>query len=149
MVTGEIASIKEDWKRIVGRDEEFSERFYNHLFELDPDLKRLFKRSMRMQGRKVVSMFDSAVEKLDQPSVLLPPLLAAGTRHEQYHVKDEHYDTMREAFIKTISDFMSDGLSGEKEQAWRHAFDVITSIMITGQTRVVDTGEPFHESTGH
>jgi hemoglobin-like flavoprotein len=149
MLTSEIALIKEDWRDIVEQEEEFSEMFYKHLFELDPDLKCLFKRSLRMQGRKVVSMFDTAINKLDQPLMLLPPLMAAGTRHLQYNVKDDHYITMCEAFIKTVAGFMGEDFSGEKERIWRRAFDLITNIMITGQTRAANAGEQFHEGVGH
>ena len=145
MLTGDVKVVQEDWKLVLEKEEEFHVKFYEHLFQLDPDLKYLFKRSMRMQGRKVISMFDTAIQKLDQPLTLLPPLLAAGTRHLQYNVKDSHYVTMRDAFIETIAEFLGDSFTSEKEQAWRNAFDLITEIMITGHGR----GAIGHDSMSH
>lgn len=129
MLQEDIKSLQKDWQLILEVGDAFVEELYKNLFELDPDLKHLFKRSMRMQGKKVMSMFDTAISRLDQPLKLVEPLMAAGGRHAQYGVHTSHYQVMGEAFIKTLQGYIEDW-SDKKYQAWQEAFAVMMMIMV-------------------
>lgn len=132
LLTDDVKSIQKDWQEILKIGDEFVDELYRNLFELDPDLKSLFKRSMKMQGRKVMSMFDTAISRLDQPLDLVAPLVGAGQRHHQYGVETHDYQVMGEAFIKTLNAYIDDW-SEHKNQAWREAFDVLVAIMVESQ----------------
>jgi len=105
------------------------QRFYNKLFELDPELQSLFKRSMDMQGRKIMSMFSAAVEYMGQTDRVLPPLIAAGKRHIQYGVEDKDYETVRLALIQSMSEELGEEFDSDTRRAWELAYNNIQEIM--------------------
>lgn len=135
MTPSEIQHIQANWKTVAADGETFVERFYTHMFEIDPDLQSLFKRSMEMQGRKVMSMLSSAVEHMGQPEKVLPALIAAGHRHIQYGVKQRDYETVRQAFIHALADTLGDDFDEETKQLWNQAYSNIQDIMSSAHFR--------------
>ncbi len=131
MDKNEIALVRASWVKIEPNAEAFAEQFYQQLFILDPALQSLFKRSMNMQGRKLVSMFSSAITYIDWPEKIIPPLITAGQRHQQYGVKPEDYDTVGEALIATLQELLGDEFTKEIEYSWLHTYGTIQGIMKT------------------
>lgn len=130
MLPKEVVLVRSDWQVVLGREEEFGEHFYRHLFEYDPELKALFHRSLEMQAHKAVNMFTTAIESLDAPSHLFPPLYAAGRRHDQnYGVTWESYAVMRRAFIETMKEMQVSDWNEDHEMAWNRAFMLIADVM--------------------
>ena len=76
--------------------------FYDTLFELDPEVKPLFKADIAEQGKKLMTMLDTAITLLDKPDKLIPALQKLGQGHVKYGVKAEHYDTVGAALLKTL-----------------------------------------------
>jgi len=131
MNKNEITLVRASWAKIEPNAEAFAVQFYQQLFILDPALQSLFKRSMNMQGRKLVSMFSSAIIYIDWPEKIIPPLITAGQRHQQYGVKPEDYDTVGEALITTLQKSLADEFTKEVEYSWLHAYNTIQAIMKT------------------
>ena len=130
MLPKEVALVRQGWKAVLGREDEFGERFYRHLFEHDSGLQKLFHRSMEMQAHKAVNMFTTVIESLDSPIRLFPPVYAAGRRHElNYGVTWESYATMRRAFIETMKEMQLPEWDEEHEMAWNRAFMLIADVM--------------------
>lgn len=135
MNPSEIKRIQANWKTVIEDGDAFVERFYGYLFEIDPNLQSLFKRSMEMQGRKILSMFNSAVEHMGQPEKILPPLIAAGHRHIQYGVKQNDYATVRQAFLKALAETLGDQFDTQTERLWDQAYSNIQDIMSSAHFR--------------
>lgn len=130
MLPREMTLVRQGWQVVLGREEEFGERFYRHLFEYDPGLQKLFHRNMEAQAHKAVSMLTTAIESLDSPGRLFPPLYAAGRRHElDYGVTWESYAVMRRAFIETMKEMQLPAWNEEHEMAWNRAFMLIADVM--------------------
>jgi hemoglobin-like flavoprotein len=125
----ELKQIRGDWKAVLVREEQFSEEFYKQLFQRDPQLEHLFKRSLEMQKRKLVSMFSAAFDSFDQPRELFPLLRMAGRRHNQYDVKPADYKTMEEAFMAALTAVLSDKMDISHHQSWRKAFGDVAKLM--------------------
>ena len=74
--------------------------FYDRLFDLDPNLRRLFPGDLREQSQKLMQMLAVAVRSLDDIGSITPALHALGRRHVAYGVTAEHFDTVANALPK-------------------------------------------------
>lgn len=125
----ELKLVQISWQKATLDADEFVQTFYNKLFIIDPNLQSLFKRSMGMQGRKIMSMFSSTVEYMGQTEKVLPPLIAAGKRHIQYGVENKDYESVRQALMQTLSEKLGDEFDSETRMAWEMAYNSIQDIM--------------------
>ena len=108
-----------------------AEIFYAKLFELDPDLKPLFKTDIKEQGKKLMMMLSAAVKGLDNLESLVPIVQDLGKRHVGYGVKDEHYDTVASALLYTLETGLGDKWTEEVKSAWVSVYTVLASTMKT------------------
>ena len=125
----QLELVQISWQKVTPNSDEFVQLFYSKLFEIDPKLQALFKRSMGMQGRKIMSMFSSAIEYMGQTEKVLPPLIAAGKRHIQYGVVDKDYESVRQALMQTMSEKLGDEFDSDTRLAWELAYNSIQDIM--------------------
>ena len=119
------------WEKVVPIADTAAELFYGKLFELDPDLKPLFKDSdMKEQGKKLMQMIGAAVKGLDTLGELVPAVQSLGKRHVKYGVKDEHYDTVAAALLDTLNKGLGDDFTEETKEAWTITYTTLASLMI-------------------
>lgn len=103
--------------------------FYGRLFEIDPDLRPLFKGDVRAQGRKLMQMLALVIEGLDRMELLTPALQALGQRHASYGVRAEHYTTVIEALLWTLDKGLGEAFTEEVEEAWIAAYRLLATTM--------------------
>lgn len=126
----QIGLLKASWDKVFPIADKAAELFYGKLFELDPELKSLFKGDMSEQGRKLMTMIDTVVKSLDNLEAVVPAIQASGKRHVDYGVKDEHYATVGEALIWTLGAGLGDDFTDEVKEAWVAAYTVLSTTMI-------------------
>jgi len=129
MTPEQIALIRASWESVLPIAETAADLFYGKLFELDPELKPLFKGDLKEQGRKLMTMLGSVVVSLDNLDAIIPIAEASGARHAGYGVKDEHYDTVAEALIWTLGQGLGDAFTEELKDAWVEAYIVLSTVM--------------------
>jgi len=130
MTPEQVTLVKDSWKQVAPISEQAAELFYGRLFELDPELKPLFKGDMKEQGRKLMTMINTAVTSLDRLDSIVPAVQDLGRRHVDYGVKDEHYDTGGAALLWTLGQGLGDGFTDEVEGAWTTTYGTLSSVMI-------------------
>lgn len=109
-----------------------ADMFYARLFELDPDLRKLFKGDMRSQGAMLMSMLSTAVRGLSDSNALIQVLMALGRRHTGYGVKDKDYSTVGQALVWTLEQGLGDDFTPEVREAWLAAYNMIADVMQQG-----------------
>lgn len=129
LTRNQIQLVQKSWKVVEQQPDEFAEIFYKNLFSINPDLQKLFKRSMKMQGRKLVSMFSTAVNCLGNLDDMKQPLEAAGERHVQYEVKSEQYEDVNSACLSTLEEMFGDQLTVDTKEAWLAMLKLVSAIM--------------------
>jgi hemoglobin-like flavoprotein len=129
MTPEQLVLVKESWAKVVPISETAAELFYGKLFELDPELKSLFKGDMTEQGRKLMAMINTAVNALDQLESIVPAVQDLGVRHVGYGVKDKDYDTVAEALIWTLGQGLGDAFTDEVKEAWVITYTVLADTM--------------------
>jgi len=129
MTPEQINLVKSSWDKVVPISEKAAELFYGKLFELDPELKALFKDDMKEQGRKLMTILNTTVNSLDKLESIVPAVQDMGKRHVGYGVKDEDYDTVGEALIWTLSQGLGDAFTDEVKESWLITYTLVADTM--------------------
>ena len=74
MTPKQISLIRESWAKVKPIAPQAAKIFYDTLFELDPSVKPLFSSDITEQGKKLMTMLDTAISLLDKPDKLIPAL---------------------------------------------------------------------------
>ena len=122
--------VRESWKQFEPVAEQSAGFFYEKLFELDPDARRLFARTdMEAQGRKVMQMFAEIVRTLDRPEELVTEVADLGRRHVHYGVRDSQYDSVGIALLWTLERGLGPAFTPEVRGAWTEAYLLFSSVL--------------------
>ena len=106
--------------------------FYRRLFELDPQIRPLFKADIAEQARKLMDMLGTLITMLDRPATLSAELREMGARHAGYGVEDAHYATVRQALLDMLSQTLGAGFSADARQAWDALYTKVEAAMRSG-----------------
>lgn len=129
MTPEQVALVQSSWEKVVPIKEKAAELFYGKLFELDADLKPLFKGDMVEQGRKLMMMINTVVTKLNKLDEIVPAVQDLGKRHVAYGVTDAHYDTVGAALLWTLGAGLGDAFTDEVKEAWTAAYTTLATAM--------------------
>lgn len=121
--------VQESWAKVVPISDKAAELFYGKLFEMDPDLKPLFKGDMAEQGAKLMKMITVAVNGLDRLDEIVPAVQGLGKRHVAYGVTDEHYDTVGGALLWTLEAGLGDDFTPDVKEAWATVYGILATTM--------------------
>jgi hemoglobin-like flavoprotein len=121
--------VKDGWARVEPISEVAAALFYGRLFELNPELRHLFRGDMAAQGRKLMQTLTVVVRGLDRLDDLLPAVEALGRRHGAYGVHDAHYETVEQALLWTLERSLGEGFTPEARDAWVQAYELLATVM--------------------
>ncbi|HTF97009.1 MAG TPA: globin family protein [Cellvibrio sp.] len=124
-----IQRVQTSWQKVIAIGPQAAALFYQNLFEADPTLKPLFKGDLQAQGKKLIEMITTAVNKLTELNVLVPVLQNLGKRHGGYGVQDSHYDTVGAALLKTLGQGLGNEFTQEVRAAWASVYGVMADVM--------------------
>lgn len=135
--------VKDSWEKVEPVSEVAAALFCGRLFELDPELRPLFRGGMDEQGRKLMQTLTVVVRGLDRLDALLPAVETLGRRHAGYGVQDAHYETVAQALLWTLERGLGDAFTPAVAGAWAQAYDVLATVM-----KRAAAGAPGLPSTG-
>jgi len=141
MTPKQVQIVQGTFQKVAPIAEVAAELFYARLFELDPQLRLLFKSDMRRQGAMLMNMLSSAVRSLENPEPLVPVLKNLGRRHVVYGVADHHYDTVGKALLDTLAHALGNEFDEETRAAWTAAYVLLSSVMKLGAREVAPANE--------
>lgn len=132
MTTRQKQMVRETFEAIRDEAGPVATLFYGRLFELEPDLRRMFPREIERQGLKLMEMLAAIVEHLDRLETLNPVLQAMGQRHAGYGVVERHYEIVDRALIWSLSQALDGGLDAEHKVAWHEVITYVATAMMEG-----------------
>ncbi len=135
MTPEQAVLVKNSWALVIPIADKAAELFYDKLFEMDPELKSLFKGDMTEQGRKLMTMINTAVLGLDKLEAIVPAVEKLGERHVDYGVKDKDYDTVGSALLWTLEAGLGDAFTPEVKEAWTVVYTVLANTMKTAAAK--------------
>ncbi len=139
----EIQAVQSSWEKCVPIADKAAELFYGKLFELDPDLKPLFKGDMQEQGKKLMTMITVAVNGLNDLEKIVSAVKALGVRHVGYGVKDAHYDTVGSALIWTLGKGLGEEFTDALKAAWIKVYTLLATTMKGAAAESIAKSKPI------
>lgn len=130
MTPEQIELVSGSWAKVLPISEQAAELFYGKLFELDPELKPLFKGDMVEQGKKLMQMINTAVNGITDLESIIPAVEDLGKRHVGYGVTEDHYTTVAEALLWTLGQGLGDDFTEDVKAAWTETYTLLTGVMI-------------------
>jgi hemoglobin-like flavoprotein len=131
MTPTEVGLIRESWTAVEPIADTAASLFYGRLFELDPAIERLFRRTdMAAQRKVLMQTLTVVVKSLDKLDQIVPAVQALGRRHAGYGVREEHYATVGAALLWTLEQGLGEAFTPPVRDAWTTAYGTLASVMI-------------------
>jgi hemoglobin-like flavoprotein len=143
MTPAEITLVQESFRKLQPIAEQAAALFYARLFELDPQLRSLFRGDMADQGRKLMAMLGVAVAALDRIEAIAPTVRQLGARHAGYGVREEHYSTVGAALLWTLEKGLGAEFTAAVRDAWTNTYTLLANTMIDAQRTGGDAPRKF------
>jgi hemoglobin-like flavoprotein len=114
--------------------------FYRRLFELAPEVRRMFTREIGLQAKKFSDMLAWVIANLDHPDELYSEMRALGARHGGYGVTIDQYAPIGSALMWMFQHTLGDRFTPEMEEAWLEFYAFISFEMERGAREAPATG---------
>ena len=129
--------IRESWQSVEPIQEQAAGLFYGRLFELEPAIARLFRRTdMASQRKLLMQTLTVVVKSIDRLDQIVPAVEALGRRHAGYGVRPAHYATVGEALLWTLETGLGPAFTPPVREAWTIAYTTLATVMIDAATAV-------------
>lgn len=113
-----IQIVKDTWADLIGHGPEIGQRFYERLFQLHPEYKKLFKENNKDQHKKLAFAITLVVTKLNKLDQIGEEVRSLAARHVKYGVKPEYFAPFIKLFVETIASVRSERWKPEYSAAW-------------------------------
>ena len=104
--------------------------FYTRLFAAAPELREFFATDLADQRRKFAAQLEAIGGALDDFDAFVAHVAELGQRHQTYGVRPDHYAVAGPPLLATLAAALGDDWTGEVEQAWRCAYNLIAETMM-------------------
>ena len=143
MTPTQIELIRTSWASVEPIADVAATLFYDRLFEQDPAVRRLFRRTdMAAQKKNLMQTLTVVVKGIDRLDALVPAVQALGRRHAGYGVRPEHYDLVGAALLWTLEQGLGELFTDDVRDAWAAAWDLIAAAMGEGMRRAAAELQP-------
>ena len=147
MTPDQIALVQATYSKLAPLHVTAGALFYHRLFELNPELRQLFRGDIMSQSRKLMTMIALVVENLSEFDRMLPQLQQLGRAHIGYGTRAEHYDTVGTALVWAIRQGLEEQFTPADQQAWMAAYTMLADAMKAGAASArLDNPEQMRET---
>jgi hemoglobin-like flavoprotein len=130
METNEVVTAS--FQKIIKNKDVFIDFFYDHLFQLAPEVKPLFHGvDKRKQGEKLYKSLVILVENINSPNELMKVLKPLGDQHTGYGTQLRHYPLVGNCLIDSLKHTIGEDWNKEMEDAWSKTYETVVMLMIS------------------
>ena len=130
MTPQQIQDVQITFKQLAQNPDAAAERFYHHLFALDPTLRPFFCNThMPHQGQKLMAALAILIFNLEQLPTVPPTLRQLGARHRHHGIPAAAYATAKQALNQTIAEALGDKFTVDLQKAWAEVLNYLTDAM--------------------
>lgn len=131
MTPTQIELIRTSWAAVEPIADVAATLFYERLFEMDPAVRRLFRKTdMAAQRKNLMQTLTVVVKSIDNLAPLIPAVEALGRRHAGYGVEAKHYATVGQALLDTLQAGLGDAFTPDARDAWGDAYELLAGVML-------------------
>jgi hemoglobin-like flavoprotein len=137
MTPQQIALVQTSFAKVVPIAGAAAGLFYDRLFEIAPEVRRMFPDDLSVQKKKLMVMLGTAVNGLSHLDSLMPVVCMLGERHAGYGVKVEHFTPVGSALLWALEQGLGDDFTPDVADAWATAYGLLSQAMIDAMMRKV------------
>ena len=138
-----IAAVRETFAIVGAAADEAAAYFYGWLFAGHPELRELFPVAMNEQRDRLFRALGRIVGSLTTPEEMAAYLAHLGRDHRKYSVRPEMYPAVGDALVATLRAYAGPAFTPAAEQAWAHAYQAASSLMIAAADQHSLAAPPF------
>ena len=128
-----VELLEQSFEQVKPQANQFASSFYKNLLTDYPELQPLFSETdMEAQEQKLIMSLVLVVQNLHSPDYLKSVLQNLGERHVSYGTKQEHYEMVGAALLKTFESYLGTDWTPNVKQAWTDAYGAIVDMMLIG-----------------
>ena len=128
----EIRAIRKSFLLLEGHTDVFAAAFYKRLFEMNPNLRMLFRSDMGEQSKKLMQTLILLNTSLDHFHTMKHSLRIMGKRHAGYGVRPEHYAMVGAVLMRTLEEFAGTHFDATLKRAWTKLLTLVSEEMLQG-----------------
>jgi len=128
-----IRIVKEITPLVAANAETITRRFYERMFEANPEVKVFFNQAHQHSGgqqKALAGAICAYFTHIDNPAVLMPAVELIAQKHVSLGIKAEHYPIVGSNLLAAIRDVMGDGATEEIIEAVAEAYGFLADIFI-------------------
>lgn len=142
MATETIKELDQDYKEIVKatvpvlkeQGAEITKRFYQLLFENQPELKNIFNQANQRKGDQPIALANMVYEAaihIDDLSEIIPEVIPVTHKHISLNIKPEHYPLVGENLLLAMREVLGEEVATDEViAAWAKAYGEIAGAFI-------------------
>ena len=132
MTPQQVAAVQASFESVKPIADTAAALFYDRLFAVAPEYRRLFTGDMQRQGRMLMNMIATAVGGLSRPDTILPAVKELGRRHAGYGIVEQDYQVVGGALLWTLERGLGVAFTPEVKASWAAAYDLLAGVMQQG-----------------
>ena len=136
MTPHQIALVQTSFAKVVPIAATAADLFYGRLFEIAPEVRRMFPDDMAEQKKKLMAMLGTAVGGLTRLDRLVPAVQALGERHAGYGVTAAQFAPVGAALLWALQQGLGEEFTPEVREAWTTVYGVLSRTMIDAMEKM-------------
>lgn len=129
--TSDAELLQQSFSVLAAKGEALTARFYQRLFEKNPQLMPLFDGvSLAGQQKKLFASLVLIVQNLHKPDVIKDYLIGLGARHVHYGALAEHYPIVTENLLAVLAEFSGPAWTTDVQRAWGKTLKNVAKLML-------------------
>lgn len=131
-----VTIVQWTYHRVEEAGVQVADLFYDRLFEIAPDTRKLFAADLSKQKDKLLDVLASAVLHLHDLNTVMEVIKDLGRRHVYYGVTSEHYTLVGQALMWTLERVLGDDFTPATRRAWNAAYKTLANAMLDAAKEV-------------
>lgn len=136
-----IEIVKAITPAVAANAETITRRFYERMFEGNPEVKAFFNQAHQHTGgqqKALAGAICAYFTHIDNPGVLMPAVELIAQKHCSLGIKAEHYPIVGKHLLDAIKDIMGDGATDEIVNAVAEAYGFLADLFIGREGAIYD-----------
>jgi len=137
-----VQIVKEITSTVAANAESITRRFYERMFEGNPEVKAFFNQAHQHSGgqqRALAGAICAYFTHIDNLEVLTPAIELIAQKHCSLGIKAEHYPIVGKHLLDAIKDIMGDAATDEIIAAVAEAYGFLADVCIGREAEIYDT----------
>lgn len=124
--------LRTSFSLIVPIQDAVASLFYARLFDVAPEVRRLFPDDLAAQKRKLMVLLATCIGKVHDFGALAPVIRELGKRHAGYGAQQAHYTVVEEALLWAMAQGLGGAFVRDVRSAWAKVYQLLAKTMQAG-----------------